>query len=199
MNIKVDQGDIEEIGRMLKGIRSSVPQVLSVGINNTLKNVRADSVKRLGVKINLKAARIRKDFTMNKANVNKLQGSVVAKGDPVGLASFIGTKELKSGGVSIKVYKDGKREKLKHAFMAKRHATNHVFERREYGHAKYRPDFPYAALPHKYRYPLERKTGPRIEDTYTRPEIIDPVLENAGERLSINIESRLNFVLDKYK
>jgi hypothetical protein len=74
-----------------------------------------------------------------------------------------------------------------------------VFERRDFGSAKFRPGFPYAKLPRGYRYPLERKTGPRIEDVYDKPEIIKPVLENAGKRLDINIESQLDFVLNKYK
>jgi hypothetical protein len=192
MNISVNRADIEEIGRVINGIKASVPQVLSGAINKTLTNVRADAVKRLGAKINLKAARIRSDFSMLKA-------TVIAKGKPVGLASFIGTKELKAGGVSVKVYKDGNRVKLKHAFIGFVKGTNHVFERLKYGHAQYRPGFPYAKLPHKYRYPLERLTGPRIEDTYSRPEIINPVLDNAGTRLDVNVESQLDFVLSKYK
>ena len=102
MNINVDRAKIEEIGTMLNGIKGSVPQVLSRSINKTLVNVRTDAVKRIGTKINLKAARIRSDFRQIKATVKVIKGSVIAKGNPVGLASFLGTKELKSGGVSVK-------------------------------------------------------------------------------------------------
>lgn len=199
MNININRADIEEIGRVTNGIKTSVPQVLSRAINKTLTNVKTDATKRIGSKINLKATRIKKDFSTYKATVKFIKGSLLARGGPVGLAAFTGTKELKSGGVSVKVYKDGNRIKLKHAFMETVKGAAHVFERRDYGRAKYRPSFPYAKLPHQFRFPLERKTGPRIEDVYVRPEIIKPVLKNAGDRLDVNVESQLDFELSKYK
>ena len=199
MNLNINRADIEEIGRALDGIKTSVPVVLSRAINKTLTNVKTDAAKRIGSKINLKAARIKKDFSTHKATVKAIKGSVLAEGGPVGLASFVGTKQVKQG-VSVKIYRDSNRFYLRHAFIGNVKGSNHVFERVDYGGGgPYRSGFPYAKLPHQYRYPLNRKTGPRIEDVYVKPEIMNPVLKNAGDRMDINIESQIDFELSKFK
>jgi hypothetical protein len=125
----------------------------------------------------------------------------VAKGKPVGLASFSGTKELKRGGVSVKVHRTKPRNVLRHAFMArgKGSTTEHVFERKYYGKKPFRPGFPYAMLPDKYRFPLERLTGPRIEDEYAKPGVLDPTMGYANFKLGENINSQLDYEFSKLR
>jgi hypothetical protein len=121
----------------------------------------------------------------------------LAKGKPIGLISFSGTKQLKSGFVSFKVHRKEPTTKLRHAFIARATGNDHVFERLDWGKRPFRPGFPYAVLPHKYRFPLERLTGPRIEDDYSQKLIIDPVSIMAANRLTKNVDSQIDFEWSK--
>jgi hypothetical protein len=166
-------------------------------INKTLMGTRTDAVGEIYKSLNLTKTRIRKDFSLHKASSTLVRGSVLAKGKPVGLISFTGTKQLKSGFVSFKVHRGKKFQKLRHAFIARAKGTDNVFERINWGKRPFRPGFPYAVLPHKYRFPLERKTGPRIEDDYSQKLIIDPVSIMAANRLTKNIDSQIDFEWSK--
>jgi hypothetical protein len=212
MNIKLNQEDIEEMGRVLSEIKNGVPRVLTTAINKTIINTQTEAVKKIGAKINLSAKRIKKDFKQFKANYQKLNGALEAVGGPVGLISFTGTKELARGGVSVKIYKDGSRSKISYAFIAKgkgepKDPDNpklHVWARKHFKGRPYDPKINYAALrrvlgDEPYALPLKRLTGPRIEDVYDKPEIFNPVFDYAQERFVFNLEHEYDYVLSKLK
>lgn len=202
INMKFNQADLLKVKAIMAGVGKSANPVMYRGINKTLGVTQTFAVKRIYTVLNLTQTRIRKDFRQNKASNVNIGGSLVAKGNPVGLASFSGTKELARGGVSVRVHRSGSRVKLKHAFMAKgkgQTTTQHVFERQNYGQKAYRPGFPYAALPDKYRFPLERLTGPRIEDEYGKTKNLNPTVEFANQELTKQLDSQLDYELSKLR
>jgi len=201
MQIKFNQLDLARVKATMAGVGKSAVPVMYRAINKTLGVTQTFAVKRIYTTLNLTQTRIRKDFSQNKALSVRVAGSLNAKGKPVGLASFIGTKELKRGGVSVKVHRAKPRTTLRHAFMAigKTGSGLHVWERQHYGKQPFRPGFPYATLPDKYRYPLERLTGPRIEDEYAKPKVLDPTIQYANYSLGTNLESQLDYELSKLR
>ena len=112
--------------------------------------------------------------------------------------SFSGTRELKGGkGVSVKLKRKGSREYFRHAFIADAKGTTNVFEREEWGHARWIPGYPYWKLPKQYRFGLDRLSGVAIEDYYKDDRIYQKVLNYGGERLVINVNSQIDFELSK--
>lgn len=186
VSIKVDPGDQASMARLLVGIKNGVPRALTTSINKAIKTTQVQAVKQIGQVINLKAARIKADFYQERATWSNIRGALVAIGDPVGLINF-GANQVKAG-VSVKVLKAGARSVLKGAFKAYRGTKEHVY-RRQYHKAR-KPIVPgrkYGRLPDKYRKPVERLTGPRIEDIYARPIIYNSVSAIAADKFAENM------------
>jgi hypothetical protein len=204
VKVDIDRGDLTRLKATMAAIGKSANPVMARAINKTLMGTRTDAVGEIYKSLNLTKTRIRKDFSLHKASSTLVRGSVLAKGEPIGLASFSGTKQLKSGYVSFKVHRKEPTTKLRHAFMAPGRGGSlaygtdlHVWERLDWGKRPFRPGFPYAGLPHKYRFPLERLTGPRIEDDYSQKLIIDPVSIMAANRLTKNVDSQIDYEWSK--
>lgn len=185
-NVEISRADLKDLERTLSGIKNGAKKAMVTSINGSLVSVRAKAVKDIGTELNLKAARIRQDFRIEKASYSRIKAAVRATGQPVGLATFNGTKELARGGVSVKVLKRDKPSKLLHAFIRTAKTAKNVFERiRKPGVHYGRPMVPgrkYGAMPEKYRLPVKRLTGPRVEDIYAEPRIYDGVSKFAAER-----------------
>jgi len=197
MMVEVKKTDITSVRLMMSGIKNGYPKVMTRSINKTSTNVQTHAVREIGKDINLKAGRIRQDFKIQKASWSNLSGSVKATGKPVGLISFTGTRQLKSG-VSVKVLKSKPRVKLKHAFITTANRAKNVFQRAYKGpRAKVKPGFPYARLPRHMRFPIERLSGPRVEDVFVKPSIFGPVVQNADERLIFNLNKEIDYEFSK--
>lgn len=197
MRVDINKADILAVKTMLTGIKGAYPRVMSRSINKTLTNVRVFAVKEIAKDLNLTQTRIKQDFYEDKASYSHLSGKVAAKGKPVGLISFKGTRQLKAG-VKVKVHVSKSATTLKHAFITTASNAKNVFWRQyDAARSKYRPGFPYAKLPHKYRYPLERLTGPRIEDEYSKPKVLGPTMKHADDRIIVNMKSQIEFELSK--
>lgn len=197
MKVDINQSDLLAVKAMFAGVKGAQKRIITRSINKTITNTRVFAVKEIGKDLNLPAKRIRKDFRENKATVTKQFGSVEAKGKPVGLISFKGTRQLKAG-VKVRVHVSKAATTLKHAFIATANNAKNVFWRQYKGtRAKIRPGFPYARLPRQYKYPLERLTGPRVEDEYSKDKVLNPVMKYAGERFVMNMDSQVSLELSK--
>jgi len=209
-SVKIDKQDVKDIEKLLAGIKNGVSKVLSKSINSAIKTSQTQAVKLIGKELNLKASRIKKDFGSNKASFSKLHGELYAKGQPVGLVNFQ-AKELPSGGVSFKVMKSGKRAKLKHAFIAYgRNNNRHIFTRDRTGMPKSkRPDVfpagkkskaPWKRMGKKYQGigKLQQKSGPRIEDIYSRDSIYGKVRKIAVDSYAKNVFDNTQDLLRRF-
>ena len=197
IKIEMDRADLLRLKATMAAIGKSSKPVMARAINKTLGVTQTFAVGKVAEDLNLTKTRIKKDFKQFKANYSAVKGSLSAKGDPVGLMSFSGTKELKSGLVSVKVSRKKSPTKLRHAFIAKAKGNDHVFERVTYGKKPYQPWRNYAFLPDRYRFPLERKTGPRVEDYYAAARAIKPTIIFAGEKIKQNISSQIDYEWSK--
>jgi hypothetical protein len=200
--VKIDQVAMDEVKSMLGEFGEKYKSVMVTSINKTLGTAQTQAVARIGNELNLTAARIKEDFYQDKANYSKIAGGVIAKGEPVGLIQFGANQTLK--GVSVKVLRANPRTLLKHAFIAARGTKEHVFWRqnRMPGTGKWpvgvKTSVRWDAVAPKYRIPLERLTGPRIEDIYAQPKVFDPVTIQANHVYLQNVEEKVKEIIRRY-
>lgn len=204
MKVTIEQASVDQVKNMLGEFRDKYKPVMVKSINKTLKTAQTQAVARIGNELNLKAARIKQDFSQKKANYSDISGAVIAKGDPVGLVNFGAKQTLK--GVTVKVLKSSPRELLKHAFIAhgKGSTKKHVFWRAEYGGVR-KPAMAkkqgyFASLPprHFKKIPLHRLTGPRIEDIFAKSRVFDPVSIQAQHVYLKNVKTEVDSIIRRY-
>lgn len=198
MSINISSSDMQAIQNMLSDVKNGAKKAVTKALNKTATTTKVQVKKRLGQEINLKASRIDQDLSIKKASYDNMSASVKAVGEPVGLINFAG-KQLKQG-VRVKVYKSGTSKVLKHAFIAKRGSKDHLFWRKYNGQRKpIKPNLAYGKLPKKYRQPVERLTGPRIEDVLAKDEILNAVNNDAGNLLAENLSKEVDEVLRRHR
>ena len=215
--VRLNQADVAKVKALLGDLKDKYKPVMVTSINKTLTTAQTQATARIGNEINLKASRIKEDFTIDKANYSKLSGSLKATGKPVGLIQF-GAKQTAKG-VTVKVKRSSGRSLLKHAFIAKGKGKSissvdgsvkqHVFWRakarntmpdpRRFPRGKIAPTGPWRSMPDKYRRPLERLTGPRIEDILAKPKVLDPVTIQAQHVYMKNVESKIDEILRRHR
>lgn len=197
MDIRVNQGMLNDVLSAVGNIQNGYKKVLVTSINKTLTTVKTQATARIGNELNLKAARIKEDITVQKASYSKVAGALVLSGEPVGLAQF-GASQVKKG-VTVKVLKSSGRSLLKHAMLAKGRGVTtkkHVFWRQYDGPRKpVMPGRDYGVMPKEYRLPLARLTGPRIEDIFSADSVLIPVTEQANHVFGLNVLSKIDEVI----
>lgn len=200
MEIRVDQGMLNDVLSRVGNIKNGYKKVLVTSINKTLDTVKTQATARIGNELNLKAARIKEDMTLQKANHSEISGALICAGEPVGLVQF-GASQVKRG-VTVKVLRSSGRSLLKHAMIATgggAAAKQHVFWRQYDGPRKsVVPGRNYAALPKEYRLPLERLTGPRIEDILADKKVMEPVTIQANTIFGSNVSDKIDEVLRRH-
>lgn len=206
VKISVKREDVRELQRTLRGIRNGVPRVLKTAVNKTLPGIKTDMARETQQRLALKQSRIKKDIKIvRKATYTNFSGQVQSKGQPVSLHSF-GAKQKKRG-VSVRVLKSEGRKTIRGAFIASgKHGNPMVFWRKKtaanaekIGSKKKKPWMVYAALPEKYKYPVEALHGPRIQDITARPEVIQAVEEKGRIRLRKQIASQTDRLLARQR
>jgi len=199
IRIDIDEQRLNEIRSMVSGIHNGYPKILTRALNDTAKTVKTQAALRVGNELNLTAARIKKDMSIDKATYSKLSAAVKTKSRSPGLINF-GAKKLSGNkGVSFKKFRSGAREKKSRAFIATgRNSNEHVFIRRwtrahsPISHIGRRYG---AFLDRKYRAPIETEYGPRVSSILNTPRVIDPVQQQAAFVFSQNVERELDAVL----
>lgn len=198
IDVKFDESELLAVKAIMAGIKNGYPKVMARTINETLKQSKTHASREIAKTLNLKIARIKKDFTIDKANWTYITGRLIAKGKRVGLFQFA-ANQIKTG-VSVKIYKGKPRKLYKHAFIAegKGDTGKQVFWRTWDKHrVKPRPGFPYQNLPKKYRHPLERLSGPAIEDIYMKPEVFNEVMAFINLQKYVILEREMAYELRK--
>jgi hypothetical protein len=200
-SVQIDQASVAEVKSLLGEFADKYKAVLTTSINKTLGTAKTQATARIGNEINLPAARIKQDFTLDKANYSKLSGGLIAEGEPVGLINFGANQTLK--GVSVKVLRSSPRELLKHAYIAAKGTKSHVYWRAYDG-----PRNPamatkqkfFGQLPEKHymKIPVHRLTGPRIEDIFANPKVFDPVAIQAQHVYLQNVEAKIKEIIYRY-
>lgn len=207
MSINIDTSALEQVHDLVRGIQDGYKKVLVGAINTTATTVKVQAAARIGNELNLKAARIKQDFTIDKANYTKLTGSVRATGEPVGLVNFAAKQTQK--GVTVKVLKSSGRSLLRHAYIAKgKGGKDHVWWRstprnqlptpKRFPVGKIAPKVPWPKFGAKYTGPIERLTGPRVEDIYAKDSVLEPIETQAAHLFVQNVGKKTDEVLRRF-
>lgn len=199
IDVKLDTSDVLAVRAMLSGIKGGANRAIGQAINKTLTGGRTDATNELTEELNLTKTRVRKDFKVYKAywSGGNPVGSLVSSGKPVGLASFQRTRQTKKG-VSVQVKKRRPRKVLRHAFIATANKSKNVFWRKKQKGVPRKParkGLVYAKLPRKFRYPILRLKGPRIQDIYAKTEVMSPVIRKIDVRLKKNLSYEVQRIL----
>lgn len=199
MEVTIDKSMLNEVKAAVADIKNGYKQVLVTSINKTLGTAKTQATARIGNELNLKASRIKEDMTLQKANYSKMSGALICTGEPVGLIQF-GASQVQKG-VTVKVLRSSPRSLLKHAYIGtgRNSATKHVFWRQYDGPRKpVMPNKKYGILPKEYRLPLERKTGPRIEDIFAKNKVMEPVTIQANTLFLSNVDTKITEVIRRH-
>lgn len=203
MEIEVSKAMLNDVKKAMADIKNGSKNVLVTSINKTLTTVKTQAAARIGNELNLKAARIKEDFSIQKANYSSIKGAVIATGEPVGLVQFGARQTLK--GVTHKVMRSKPRSLLKHGYIAtgrgsdKKHVLSRMNRDKMPAPKKFKvgkkANAPWPKFGTKYSRPADRKTGPRIEDIYAKDKILDPIITQANFLFLKNVDSKITDIL----
>lgn len=198
IQVQVDKSQLADVQRAVYGIKNGHKKVLTRAVNKTMVGVRTDSVQEVYNVLSLTKTRIRKDFKITKMTFGAPVARISSTGKPISLTTFSGTRQIKAG-VSVKIKRSGARKVIKHAFIESVKGSKQAFRREYRGpRSAIKPGFVYAGMPARYRYPIQRLTGPRIQDVYDDHRVMKTVLKKADDRLSLNLNRELNYELSKH-
>lgn len=203
MKVELNMVAVDSVKAALGDLKDSYKKVLTTAINKTLSTAKTQAKARIGNELNLKASRIEQDLSLEKANYTTLTGRLAATGEPVGLIQF-GARAVNQG-VSVKVLKSNPRSTIRHAFIArgKNSATEHVFWRKTRMSGTRFPTgkpvrAPWPMFGTLYRLPVERLTGPRIEDIFAQPKVLDPVTIQANHLFLSHVDTQISEVIRRH-
>jgi hypothetical protein len=193
--VEINQADLIAIEMTINRIKGGSKLAIVRATNDMLTGVRTESVRVINNKINLKQAIIRKHFLINKMRLDSMSAHVDCAGKPVPLINF--TARQVNKGITVKVLRAGKRDTVRHAFIAKM-SSGHigVYWRTEnirgtrwkVGRRMKLPSTQRGDFLRKYQLPIHELYGPAVPAVFDDPEIMSPVLDNASVRLSTRLE-----------
>ena len=202
--IELNKYDLAEVDALLSDIKGGANLALSRALNKGVTHGKTQAAKDIGSYLALTAKRIKSDFDGTfKSKKSDLRAGIVAKGKPVGLVNF-GARE-RIGGYSVKVLRKGKREFLKHSFKAKVKGVEHLFWRTKYGGKRTGTKKQYAGyfarLPraHFKKLPLKRLEGPRIEDVFAKPGMLDTILRLTEQKIGDQLFTEAETILRRHR
>jgi len=187
---------------MFTELERATPRIIYRAINLTEDNAQTYAVSRLGGILNLTLTRIRQDFRKVRASISQLWGHLSAVGGHINIASFRGANQTLQG-VTVRVFNEGDRHLLKHAFIWERNGSRTAFWREEIFGRPFRRGFPYGRV--AYEWPIMRGTkaagaegletlhSVRIEDIYARDSVYNDVQNYAADRYVVNTEARIDY------
>lgn len=105
---------LNEVRRQQKGYKRASVRAL----NKTATQGRNQSSRTIRKTLNVKAGAAKKLLSVKRANTTTMTSAVRATYKKIPLIKFNGVKELKRGGVSVKVRKDRPPMRLRSAFIA---------------------------------------------------------------------------------
>jgi hypothetical protein len=204
-SVRIDQVAVGEVKRLMGEFADKYKAVLTTSINKTLTTAKTQAAARVGNKANLKAARIKEDFLVDKANYAKLYGGLYAKDadeNRIGLIQYGARQTMK--GVTVQILKSKPRFLIPHAFIAKRGTKEHVFWRK-----KRTPDknkWPsgkkinvrWDSINPDIRRPLSRRRGPSVAYWFGKPDVFEPVSIQAQHVYLLNVDAKIKEIIYRY-
>ena len=182
--IEINPADLARLKSDFYLMDGEVPVALSRAINRALTAVNTEGSIQVRKVYNLKAARVKQNFRVKKTTRANLTGHWQSTGEPVGLIRYGATGN--SQRAAVIVLKDTARKTVTGGFIqVGNNNQQHIFRR-----AKVRGVI-------VGRYPLQRLTGPRVEDALSKPEVQKALQNKADTTLQARLEHEANYILSK--
>lgn len=206
--IEIDKSDLVAVDFMISQIDAGKKIAIMRATNDVLGGVRTESTRLIYNKVMLKSAVIRKHFSLNKMQKDDLSADISCVGKPVPLISF-GARQINKG-VSVKVLRAGKRDTVRHAFVAKMpsgHTGVFWRERNIRGGGRWKvgkrivlPSWDASragAALRRLQLPIRQLYGPRVPDIFDDDEIMTAAMSNADVRMKDRLNYHTNRLLEK--
>lgn len=184
--IDLDPASEREVRRMLRGIPAAVPKVMQKAVATTAKNAGVDVSAEVRKVVTLKATSIKSRVRVTKfPSTADPSARIGLAGEAPLLSSFGKPNETKRNGVSIRVRRDGPRERHRKAFVRSgRGGSNLVLVRSA------KPDQPVARRPRRGDEIVGRKKvfalrGPAVSQIYDKEPGIS---ERVNDRFLVRLE-----------
>lgn len=95
---EVDKAMLREVQEKLGELKSKAPTVISRALNKTATTARVDLAAKAQESYTVKTGGFKKEMTISKANVGKLEAEIKSQGRPLDIIKFHTTAPKKSGG-----------------------------------------------------------------------------------------------------
>ncbi len=203
--IVIDKTDLTGLKMTMLKLSDGSVKAIKDATNETLQGVVTDSVDAIRQKSSIKALTIRRNFTLSKMTAKKLSAYVDCMGDPVGLIHYGPPTQVQKG-IKVRLWLDGDRDLVKHAFLTKFSSNHKAAVWREERRAGTRPKrFPVGKRtkvpsPTKrsgemirggvstFQLPLHELYGPRVPDLLLDDDVFDVVLQGTNVRFQKRLE-----------
>jgi len=184
--IEINPADIARLKNDFYLMDAEVPVALSRAINHTLGKVNTEAAQQVYNVYSLTKTRIKQNFKVKKTTRANLTGHWRSSGDPVGLIRFNSTGNQRRA--TVIVMRGTARKTVTGGFIQLgNNNMQHIFRRAKVGGAVVG------------RYPLQRLTGPRIEDALSKPEAQQALQNTVDTSLMDRLEHEANYILSKAK
>jgi hypothetical protein len=195
VSIQINKDDLNRLNSDFKLMLDEVPVAQSRVINRALSAVNTEGSIQVRKYYNLKASRVKKNFSVRKATKNNLSGYWRSEGRPVGLLQFGARKNKK--GVSVKVMTDGSRTTVFGAFIQIPKITQ-TGKAIKTGPQVFWRDL-VSSDKRVGRYDINRLEGPRIEDALAKPEVQKALQKKVDDTIKKRLEVEADYILSKAK
>lgn len=204
-SVQISQADVADVKNLLGEFADKYKAVLTTSINKTLTTAKTQAAARVGNKVNLKAARIKEDFLVDKANYSKLSGGLYAfdaETSRIGLIQYGARQTLK--GVTVQILRSKPRFLIPHAFIARRGVKEHVFWRKNRTPDTNRwpsgkkVNVRWDAIPKDIRRPLSLRRGPSVAYWFGKPDVFEPVSIQAQHVYLQNVDAKIKEIIYRY-
>jgi hypothetical protein len=187
--IRIDEGDLKRVRDVLYGYRNGAEKAVMRAVNHGTKQGRKHVVDGIYAKAALKKADIREHASFRLASLGTMgsaQAKLILKGAPINLLKY-GAKPLSKGGVTFRIWRDGKREKYRHAFVAS------LMKSRYSGVFEVNVDSP--KYDERRQIPWRRKEGPGIPTIYQQtPGLAEKANELAMEAMMKELDRQVGLI-----
>ena len=175
IEIKIPDTHIRDVHQLLNWDNKKVNKVFTRSINKTLSTIKTQAAKRIGKEVTMKAARIKKDFSVKKATYANPKGFLKIRSRPPGAINFGKPSKVKKG-VKYKVFRGQQKQLLKGGWiMSGKGGNKHIFRRKNNQ--------------------VQSWYGPRIASIFEKEHIYNPVIKQAGDLIAQRIDDELMKVL----
>lgn len=188
--VRIDEASMKRVRDALSGIRNGAPKAVARAVNQGLSSGQKAIVDGVYAKAALKKKDIRQHINPVKASASKTQNPqarIDIKGCPLNLFTYYGAKPAGKQGISFRIWRDGKREKYKHAFIAT------LIKARYSGVFEVNIDSP--RYKEGRRTPWRRKSGPSVPNIYSQtPGLAKKAEEIASEAMMKELDRQVGLI-----